>query len=356
METPASSSVTAPRPKLYLAVFFGLLLSAFGAIWVFSAVGRNGYMDQDYGQWTAKMEMIQQCRVGDLAIIGDSQASADLIPALLRPNDVKNFGLTGATPIESYYELQRILACPKPPRAILITFAPRQFQEVNWFWQHAARYGFLSFAEMEEVRHAEAELGPPYLYKGAFGTEPPGAIKNWLYVKSFPTFNFASMVAAAGIGRRHANQMVHDQTLATDGHHLEGNAACAQVPGWDASQDDFQLNPLVKIYFDRLIGLAKSRGVQIFLLSPPVSQLTAKGLTEGYRTGYAKFLAQTARAHPEVNRIGSSFLTMDNCSFGDQHHLNQSGSEAFTRAVAPLLNRVMGSADLAAADGRVPER
>lgn len=339
------SQTPATRPRLYLAVFFGLLFFGFGSIWVFSAMARNAYMDSDYGQWTAKMQMVRECRVGDVAVIGDSRASVDIVPALLRPLSVKNFALTGATPVEGFYQLKRILDCPKPPKAILLAFAPRQYEEINWFWLHAARYGFFSFSDLEEVRGMEAGLGKPNLYKGAFGTEPPGAVKNWLYVNSFPTFNFASMLAAKGAGRGRDNNLIRQTTLATDGQHLEGTAACATDPGWEAARDSFELNPLVKLYLDRLLSLAKSRGVRVDILIPPVSAMTARDLSPGYRDGFAKFLGQVVQTYPGITLIGSPFLVMDDCSFGDQHHLNQGGAEAFTRHIAPLIRQVLASSD-----------
>jgi len=328
--------VTRDRPRLYLALLLIVLIGGFGGAWAFSSTERNGYMDQDFGQWTAKMHMIRDCEVGDIAVIGDSRASAAIVPAAMSPERVSNLALTGATPIEGYFELQHILRCPVAPRVILLAYAPRQYEEAGWFWLHAARYGFFSLQELEEVRHAEQQVGVADLYKGAFGTEPPGIMKNWLYVHNFPPFNFASMLAARGFGRAAMNDKVRRDTLASGGQHLEGTAACAKKPGWEAAQAHFLPDLLIALFLHRLIDEASSRGIQVELLFPPISTLTAKAIAPAYKAEFDAYLMQLRHELPQVGMIGSAFPVMDDCSFGDEHHVNQKGADAFTRGILRL--------------------
>jgi hypothetical protein len=338
-----SSPVPTARPILYLSILLGIVFVAFGSFWVFSAKTPDKYMDQDYGQWEAKTDMLRRCELGDLSIIGDSRASAGIVPAQLLPLNVRNLALTGSTPIEGYYELKRILDCPNTPKLLILSYSARQFEEINWFWLHAARYGFFSFSELEEARQAEASIGISYLYKGSFGTEPPGMLKNWLYVSKFPPLNFASMLAARGFRRGQINDSIRRETLESGGQHLEGTAQCATQAGWEATQETFHPNPLVTLYLERLIAMSHQHGVRIYFLMPPVSETTSGRLRSAYQQEFSAFLGQIMREHPDIQLIGPAFPVMDDCSFGDEHHLNQRGAEAFTKRIAPELLEIMTS-------------
>jgi hypothetical protein len=339
----------AERPELYIRMLLLVVLLGFSGVWAFSAFAPNMFMDQDYGQWTAKMSMIQDCQVGDATIIGDSRASAAFVPAMLGQDTVKNLALTGATPIEVYYEVKKILACPKPPHVIVMSFASEQYEDPHWFWLHAARYGFFSFADLEDVRRTETELGEPTLYKGAFGTELPGNLKNWLYVNGFPPFNFASMLAAHGAGRSKANDLIRAQTLASGGQHLEGTAACATKPGSEASLSDFRPNRLIVLYLERLVHLIDERpGTSLWVMSVPISAMTAQALVPSYRAGYVRFLDSFKREHPDVQIVGEPFPEMNDCMFGDSHHVNEHGAEAYSRQVAPIFTTALRTSQLVA--------
>jgi hypothetical protein len=341
--TLAPAKVAAP----YLGALLGILILGFGSAWLFSILARESYMDQDYAQWSAKMEMIARCDLGAVTVVGDSRASAAIIPTELLPLKVTNLALTGSTPVEAYYEVKHILDCPDHPKALVLSFGARQYQEIDWFWLHAARYGFLSFSELEDVRHTEASLNEPYLYKGSFGSEPPGIIKNWLYTSDFPPFNFASMLKAAGFGRRQINRRIRRETLDTGGQHLEGTSACAVQPGWEAMQQHFKLSPLVSIYLDRILALAEQRKAKIYFLMPPVSEMTAAALTSNYQREFAEFLLQVVHHHPNVELVGIPFPVMSNCSFGDEHHLNQTGALSFTQTIAPTFRKISLATELA---------
>ena len=73
------------RTRLYVIAMLGVSFTVFGAVWLFSANAQEYFMDKDYGQWSAKMDMMRRCDVGDVAIIGDFRASAGICRTFFGP-------------------------------------------------------------------------------------------------------------------------------------------------------------------------------------------------------------------------------------------------------------------------------
>ena len=222
-----------------------IVAGTFGALWVYTSNARAAFLDEDYGQWAAKMQMIRTCQVGEVAIVGNSRASAAYIPHLLGL-PAKNLALTGATPVDTYFEVRDILKCPKPPDTFILAFSATQFEEVTWLWNHAARFGQLTFEDLQDIARTDQDLKTNTIYHSAFGAEPPPIIKNWLYARHFPPYDFGSLIAARGGMRLAANHKIEAATLAADGQHVVGTPSqCATGAGQEVDQTSFKPNALV---------------------------------------------------------------------------------------------------------------
>jgi hypothetical protein len=336
----------AKTQKDYLTLLMGVMLGLFALVWCWTYFARMAFVD-GYGQWGAQLQMIRSCNLAPTVVLGDSRASAAFLPRLLG-FPAKNLALTGSTPIEVFYEMQEILACPNHPSTIILSLSSRQYEEINWLWESAVRNDLLSRRELDEIAKTEQELGTRYLYHGVFGSEPPPVIKNWLYAAHFPPFDFASLLRTAGVLRFAENRRGKAATLASDGQHYIGEPSpnsCAPGPGWEATQSEFKPNTLILHYFDRLIELAKKRGVKLVITSTPVSKLTQEAMKPAFVSAYASLLDRYRKANDNLTVVGPLVPVLGNCHFSDMHHLNQHGAEAFSRQVGRLLTGGTAEAD-----------
>ena len=325
------------RPGLYIAVVLLVVAGAFGSLWVYTADARVAFLDEDYGQWAAKLQLIRSCQVGTVAILGDSRASAAYIPHLLGL-PAKNLALSGATPVETYYEARDIFKCPTPPDTVVLSFSAAQFEVIDWLWAHAARFGQLSFDDLQDIARMDQKMKTGDIYHGAFGAEPPPVIKNWLYAWHFPPYDFGSLIAARLGMRLGENQAIEEATLAADGQHVIGTPrSCATSPGWEAEQTSFTPNPLIMAYFDRLMSLLDSHSARVIMTSPPYSRMTMDKLNPEYVRQYRQFMSDLLHRYPNIRMSGPLFPVMDDCAFGDQHHLHQAGAELFSRHISKEL-------------------
>ncbi len=326
------------NPGAYAAVLMTTVVSLFGLMWAYTATQRLNFLPEQFGLWRAHMQMIKACDIGDVVILGSSRAHVSFVPRLLGV-DAVNLAMTSTTPIEAYYEARAIYRCPRPPKFVVLSFSGRDLEKTPYFWDETARFGLLDYNDLQEVAQHAIYLKYRDLYSGAFGSEPPPSLKNWLYVNHFPPYDFSSLLAAKlGRYRRRQNLEWYAQTLASRGQHVLNEGKCATGPGFEADQTSFSPSPLHLYYLDRLLSFLERHGAAILYVSTPMNPLTYQSLHRGYVNDYTVFLKQVASRHPGFRPVGDTFIRYDACDFSDDQHLNQSGAEKFSRSVAPLIS------------------
>ena len=107
-------------PRRYLAVLALTAVVGFALVWAWVAAMPLAYLDPEYPAWRAKLDLLRRCDLGDVLVVGDSRAAVDVMPALL-PVRATNLAVGGGETIEAYVALSRALACPVPPRRVVIS-------------------------------------------------------------------------------------------------------------------------------------------------------------------------------------------------------------------------------------------
>lgn len=320
---------------------FVLLLTTgvlFAGAWILTTQLRRGFLEIDYGAWQAKLGMIDRCDLGDIAILGDSRASIGFIPRYL-PALVSNFALTGTGPVEADFEFRRMLRCRKIPKTVILSFSPEQFESMYTFWSRSARFGLFTYADLEEIRRAEQAISPGLLYAAAYGGEPPGPIKNWMYINHFPPYEFGNLIGAAVVGRIRGNTRAYREALRERGQYANPPLqTCAERPIGD-SKPAFTPLPLIDHYYAHLLENLRSHGVHVVVIATPISEISATRVTGQYEQEFAAYLAAHGSDLYRTPAAAQLFPVLPNCDFADDVHLNQSGAVAFSVGAAKSLAR-----------------
>ena len=332
---------------LYAGLLMGALLGLFGLVWVYTAKERLRFLPMASSSWQAHAQMIHQCDVGDVAILGSSRATAAFIPRLIGHN-VVNLGLFGSTPVEGYFEARKIYACPHYPKTVILSFSPEDFDRSTWFWPQSARFGLLSLRDLSDLAQSAKQIDDNVLYQSSFGSQPPPAIKNFLYAAHFPPYDFASLLAAKlGGSRKRENLRLIQETLSNRGQHLiwQNTSVCGEHPDiprdFSANVSEFSPRPLTVIYFRRLLELLNSKGVRIYYVAAPMSQIELHYYSRNYLNQYLNFMGSYEGRGPGFHAIGPYAPTQNLCDFADFLHLNEAGAETFSRRVAPLITAAL---------------
>ncbi len=327
------------RPGRYLLLAGLVLALGIGCAWIWSARMKLAFLDPEYAAWSAKQQLVADCDLGSVLVLGDSRAGAGIMPTRLSMRSA-NISVGGAKPVELYFFLRRAMACPNMPRRVILSIDAGHFDSVDTFWERSARFGTFSAGDLHEIEQVARRTGDESLFSGRRTDGFPWFLRDWLYAHSFPTLNFASMVRGGLFLRYRHNLAERRLTLLARGHHLFGNADRSDGLTEEAVADHFSILPLEAFYFDAMVRQMQARGIEADFVVTPINQATAARMPAGLPKSFAAFLDATARRYPNFRVLIGPIPSLPDRFFGDGFsHLNQAGAEHFTAIVDRALRQ-----------------
>jgi hypothetical protein len=323
-------------PRFLLAA---LLIAAggFGLVWLWVAAAPLAYLDPEYPAWRAKQELLFRCDLGDVLILGDSRAAADVIPAEL-PVKATNLAVGGGEAIEAYVALKRALRCPRPPRRVIISLDVVHFMRPDLFWERTVRFGFLGRRDVDQVARVAGALGDWAAFNARQTDGLPAGLRARLYGVRFPPLYFNSLVKGGGFLRWWQNRRLLREALAARGHYYFGTAPGSATVAVDAHLPAFRPLPVLDWYFDRLLALLADRGIPADFIAMPMNEATWRQVDPGFRTAFAAYLDGYARRYPGFHVVGPVMPYWPDRYFGDGFaHLNPEGATRFSAGLAHCL-------------------
>ncbi len=316
----------------------------FALVWAWVAFMPLAYLDPEYPAWLAKERMLASCDVGSVLVVGDSRAAADLMPRRL-PGRVVNLAVGGGEPIEAYTALRRALACPDPPRRVIVSFEAGHFTRPDLLWERSVGFGFLRAAAVARLRRVSARLGDwsVYAVRRPDGLRP--RVRAALYSVRFPSLYFAALARAGLFLRWWENRSRLAAVLAARGQYFFGTAPGSTVVAMDGTLRRFRPLPVLDWYFNRLLRLAAARGIPVDFVAMPMNTATWRAVRPEVRAGFAAYLAGYAARYPNLRIIGPVMPHWPDRFFGDGFsHLNPAGARRYSAAFGRWLGRVEGAA------------
>ena len=328
----ATLAARANQPRLFVVSSLATIAVGLAALWVMTATLRQGFLPGEYAVWASKRQIIAGCPSFATVVLGDSRAAAAFVPS--RIPDSVNYALGGATPIELFYTAERILACPQAPRRVLLSISMPQLTRAAYFWQRSALFGFLSFAELEQVRRRSRALGDQTVFAAPTIGDVDAILTNWLYAHQFPSFYAAYLVNEAVVARLQSNQRIGSEIARSGGQHLYGSD-----PGSDGVSDDgldreFRAAPILDDYLRRMVALFAARGTELDFVGVPMNDATYRSVTPAAARGFRDYIASLAKSFPGFHVAGDPLPHWNDRWFGDSAHLNAAGADRFSERVA----------------------
>lgn len=314
----------------YLVTLALTVLLSFSAAWTWVAVAPMAFMDGEYPSWVAKETMLDRCDLGDLVILGDSRAAAGILPAHLSVRTA-NLAVGGGEAIEAFAALERALTCPIPPKRVVVSLDPGHFVSADMFWGRSVRYGFISPANIADLRAASMRTGDRSVYEAHTPQGLPPRLRDWMYRVRFPALYFSSLLHGGGALRWQRNQQTLRMTLASRGHYYFGTDSGSDGVAADGHLAKFQPLPILDYYFDRLLSALNGRGIEIRFIAMPVNEATWRQVRPAVLAGFAAYLASYERRYEHFHVDPDLMPHWPGRFFGDQFcHLNPAGAEKFS--------------------------
>ena len=311
----------------------------FALVWAWVALMPLAYLDPEYPAWLAKERMLASCDVGSVLVVGDSRAAVDLMPRRL-PGRVVNLAVGGGEPIEAYSVLRRALACPDPPRRVIVSFDAGHFTRPDLFWERSVAFGFVGPAAVARLRRISARLDDWSVYAVRRPDRLAPRVRAAMYAVRFPSLYFAALVRAGGFLRWWENRRALRAALASRGQYFFGTAPGSAVVAADGHLRRFRPLPVLDWYFDRLLRLAQARGIPVDFVAMPMNTATWRAVRPEVRAGFAAYLAGYAARDPDLHIIGPVMPHWPDRFFGDGFsHLNPAGAARYSAVFARWLGQ-----------------
>jgi hypothetical protein len=321
----------------YLSAFALSAILSFALIWAWVLTMPMAFMDAEYPSWRAKEILLDRCDLGDGLILGDSRAAADILPERM-PYRMTNLAVGGGEAIEALAALSRAVRCPTLPKMVIISLDPSHFVHPDLFWERSVRYGFLSAADISDLRAASHAVGDPSVYEARRAEGLPTRLRDWLYRIHFPPLYFASLAHGRGFLRWTANQHTFTETLYSRGHYYFGTEMGSHSVAVEGHLATFAPRPILDFYFDRLLAELDRRGVDVRFIAMPVSDATWDEVRPEMRAQFAAYLATYERRYPHFHVAADIMPHWPDRFFGDMFcHLNPEGAERFSAQLAQRL-------------------
>jgi hypothetical protein len=321
----------------YLRILAVSAIVSFTLVWGWVAAVPMAFMDAEYPSWRAKQIMVDRCDLGEVIVLGDSRAAADILPVRL-PFRTANLAVGGGEAIEAAAILDRVLACPSAPRMAIISFDPGHFVRPDLFWERSVRFGLLSGSDILALREASRQVGDESVYGSNATTGLPTRVRDWLHKVRFPPFYFSSLAHGGLMFRWVRNQRRLETTLAARGQYYFGTDPGSDTVALDGHIAEFTPLPILDFYFDKLLAALDGRGIDIRFFAMPVNEATWNEVRPAVRDRFAAYLAHYERRYPHFRVVSDLMPHWPNRLFGDQFcHLNQEGAERFSAELAQRL-------------------
>jgi hypothetical protein len=330
----------------FLTWFLVAFAIAFGLVWVYVAVLPMAFLSRDYPLWIAKRTMLDECRLGSVAVFGDSRTLAATVPDAM-PVPVTNFAMSGTSPIETYFAVRRALRCPTPPKLVVIAHGALKFASDSDYWNFSARTGFLDYSDMRAVDADAARLGDGEIGALRRGDQLSPGLRGALFAIRFPAFYFDSLVNSFVMARWQHNLTAMHEALLSSGHALFGTAPGSSEVAGDGLATAYATSPLIDLYFSRTVRLLAQRGVPVVVLSMPVNQATYVRMQPAVRQAFTAYLLEKAREFPNLRVVGPTAPCWPDRFFGDAWHFNADGAAEFSAVLGVWLRDVLAGRGVA---------
>jgi hypothetical protein len=331
-------------PLHYLLVLGGSACIILALTWLYVAVAPLAFLDPEYPYWLAKQELLRRCDLGTVMVVGDSRAAVDIVPARLGVA-ASNFAVGGGEAIEAYAAVRRALACPEPPRLVLISFDAAHFVRPDLFWDRSVRFGALNLAELRELRAISERLGDVSVLDQKRGDGLPRGLRALLYAARFPSLYFNSLVNGGVLLRWWDNRAALHAGLAARGQYFFGTASGSSVVTAEGHLDRFTPLPVLDAYFDRMLALLAARHIETDFVAMPLNASTWHAVRPAVRAGFAAYLAGYAARYPNFHIVGPLMPAWDDGWFGDEFaHLNLAGAALFSARLGDCLQAGLDAA------------
>lgn len=286
------------------------------------------YFDDDYASWKlkfgiadAKKEIFNPPHLA----AGDCLTLTSILPNKIDPK-IYNMGLSGATPIDTYFLLKRYLESGKRPERVYLMFGMTHFQLADSLLGYTLPFGVLTLSEelslMNDIRiYGSPEQGDPHW------------LKTW--GNSLLVFLGLDSDTAVAVRKRifTTHHEINEKKLKlmymTKGqHYFPPVPETVMQPSPLTDYQHLSLDPLIHHYFLKTLNLLRDAKIETIVDFVPNNSVTYEKWVPQFHKEWQEFRQTLKRDYPEITVGDISPYPPE--FFSDYDHMNQAGAEKYS--------------------------
>jgi hypothetical protein len=318
-----------------------LLVAAFEGL----VAGRDRFASDLAESWRYKaVAATRGAARAEVLCFGDSMVEFGVVPAAVEGGAggrAYNLAVHAGHPAASYFLLRRVLGAGGRPRALVVDVMPQQL---------------VKSPLAADLRRAWPELaGPVEALDLARRGRDPGFFAATMLARVLPSFKARheirrGLAAALGGESYSAREIV--RVLRRNWDVNRGAQVMPEPRGGRPAfgprspqvfPDAPRYDPRTVSYVRRFLRLARSRGVAVYWLIPPLRPEAQRMFEDrGQNTTYTRFVRALQARFPGLTVVDGRHSGYDPALFVDAVHLNRRGALALSSDLAALLDRTPG--------------
>ena len=231
----------------------------------------------------------------------------------------------GVSPIEEFYYISEFLNNNPAPQYIIYSQSPIFFMSAHCFWSQSVYLHRISLPDMFDL----------YLTNKSIDNEVMDFnLGSWLDIALYMTYSPVYYSSASFDGLFSSNYKEnlerYNEVSTNRGQIFYGREQNDEVRVNEiAEYKKFLVDPLIDLYFRKIIGLCADYGIQFVFQSAPVTASTYQTMDKSVIAQYDAYISELQASYPDAVFHAELYPYKDD-QFGDSAHLNATGAAEFS--------------------------
>ena len=293
-----------------------ILIFIFGylSLITYAHLGMMKYMNIEYPTYEATKNLSKSKIDAEIVLLGDSRCKAAFIPSEFNDFNVVNLAIGGATIIDSYYTLKNYFQQNKPPKAVVLSFAPFHWKSVGTLRDRAIKFDYHSLNDQLDI-FRKGRLSPEL-----FSEEERKYSRFAILKYKTDLSNYWSEIAnGTKEKRRKYLKNVYLEVVSSKGHFFYGRRNSVHEAFPDHAESDFFASKVHLLYLEKIKELCGDK-TKILYTETPINQAT----NTPNRLAYSEDL-ETSLSKLGITTLNSLWVEPD-AYFGDPSHIYSGAS------------------------------
>lgn len=310
----------------------------------FLSFGKMFYLGREYPMWKSKIEYALNNENNKNVIIGDSRALAGFRPKEINDNFI-NLAVGGGTAIESYYLLKKFLR-KNTPEKIIISISPIHLESNKVFFERTLKFEILSKEEIQEVLGISKNLNEKFFlyepnkkrqYKSALDFYKIQLKSNLISYNFFSFYrNNLKAYISNPFRRPILNYSIYKEIKTRDGNYQFGLAESSSGLNVEVEREKFVPSMVLDYYLKKILEIGLEKKIRVYVINTPFNEASYKKVDSNYINAYNNYFKNIKNKYINVVWLNEIFFYKNDC-FGDPSHLNENGSEKFSKYVKNIV-------------------